>query len=664
MSLRFRRLRIRVTTSDGIFGVEIPFVDGLNVIRADNTSGKSTCFQAILYALGLDAMLTARQHQLPLTPVLTDNVFDEASESELRVQSTELWLEVEGGGQEVATFYRPVVGLGDHRLITVYESHLADDMSTKPGRQMFVRIPGAATGEHGFHRWFAKDFLKWELPQVERNDGRSSQLYLETIFPLFFVEQRFGWTRIQGNMPYVFGIRDVARRAAEYVLGLSISETQLQRVALGAQLRELQGRYSAIAKSMQALAGTSGSLVRGVPDSMPGDDLAANILIPQDGKWLQLPERQSFLRGLIQTIGHEMKERRRAASSQILGAQHRRAELLQTITERQQILRTEAQERLALGRRRDDLIEQLRKLTDLRSLARMGGRAGGDVFGLHCPTCWQPVADSASPGIKNVLSLDDTISFVDSEQALLQATLAQVDARSRALTAELQQLERELNVVDASIETSHASSDDDGLVVQTTQYVEYRHQLQSLDRLAGELSARVDEANALIRESVKLRTAMSLLPVGLSQEDEVKLKDLEETFRSQEREYGFKSFAIDELSISRETYKPTVHDFELSFETSASDGIRTIWSYLFGLLELRRGNQSMHHIGSLIFDEPRQQSTAEFSFGQLLRHASLATVFGDQAIFFTSDEAEAIRAELMGSTYNMVEFAGRMIRRL
>jgi hypothetical protein len=65
-----------------------------------------------------------------------------------------------------------------------------------------------------------------------------------------------------------------------------------------------------------------------------------------------------------------------------------------------------------------------------------------------------------------------------------------------------------------------------------------------------------------------------------------------------------------------------------------------------------------------VFDEPRQQSTAEFSFGQLLRHASLARPFGEQVIFFTSDEAKTVRRELTDSKYNLVEFAGRMIARM
>jgi hypothetical protein len=50
MTLRLRHLRLRAETEVGTFGADLPFTSGLNVIWADNTKGKSTCLQGILYA--------------------------------------------------------------------------------------------------------------------------------------------------------------------------------------------------------------------------------------------------------------------------------------------------------------------------------------------------------------------------------------------------------------------------------------------------------------------------------------------------------------------------------------------------------------------------------------------------------------------------------------
>src|SRR3546814_5337694 len=63
-------LRLRAITASGPYGADIRFASGLNVIWADNTKGKSTCMQAMLYALGLEKMLSPRR-EVPLPHAMT-----------------------------------------------------------------------------------------------------------------------------------------------------------------------------------------------------------------------------------------------------------------------------------------------------------------------------------------------------------------------------------------------------------------------------------------------------------------------------------------------------------------------------------------------------------------------------------------------------------------
>ena len=55
--MKIGHIRLRALTPSRTFGVDIPLKDGLNVIRADNTSGKSTCLMAVVYCLGLERSL-------------------------------------------------------------------------------------------------------------------------------------------------------------------------------------------------------------------------------------------------------------------------------------------------------------------------------------------------------------------------------------------------------------------------------------------------------------------------------------------------------------------------------------------------------------------------------------------------------------------------------
>ena len=77
MTLRIRHLRLRAETSSGPFGADIPFSPGLNVLWADNTKGKSTSLQGLLYRpLGLERMLSPRR-EIPLTYVMTSHLEDD-----------------------------------------------------------------------------------------------------------------------------------------------------------------------------------------------------------------------------------------------------------------------------------------------------------------------------------------------------------------------------------------------------------------------------------------------------------------------------------------------------------------------------------------------------------------------------------------------------------
>ena len=219
MRLRLRQFDFHINTSDGSFGVSLPFSPGLVVLRADNSSGKSTCLQGIIYALGLEGMLSASR-AIPLPHVATSSLTDAAGGRELPVLESYVTLEFENEAGQIARARRYAKhGSVDTSLITVWEGPaLTGDGGGLRQSAYFVRGPGSAQREAGFHHWLAQ-FVGWQLPEVPRFDGTLSPLYLEAIFPLFFVEQKRGWGGIQAQTPTYLRIRDVGRRSTEFVLG-------------------------------------------------------------------------------------------------------------------------------------------------------------------------------------------------------------------------------------------------------------------------------------------------------------------------------------------------------------------------------------------------------------------------------------------------------------
>ena len=71
--IKINAINIKIVTPDGLYGFEQSFQKGLNIIRGNNSSGKSSLFQAILYALGLEELLGGKNEKT-MQSVLKDQV--------------------------------------------------------------------------------------------------------------------------------------------------------------------------------------------------------------------------------------------------------------------------------------------------------------------------------------------------------------------------------------------------------------------------------------------------------------------------------------------------------------------------------------------------------------------------------------------------------------
>ena len=91
--IKLNAIKIKIVTPDGLYGFEQSFQKGLNIIRGNNSSGKSSLFQAILYALGLEELLGGKNEKT-MQSVLKDQV--EFPDSDFhKILQSEVYLEIE-----------------------------------------------------------------------------------------------------------------------------------------------------------------------------------------------------------------------------------------------------------------------------------------------------------------------------------------------------------------------------------------------------------------------------------------------------------------------------------------------------------------------------------------------------------------------------------------
>jgi hypothetical protein len=187
--------------------------------------------------------------------------------------------------------------------------------------------------------------------------------------------------------------------------------------------------------------------------------------------------------------------------------------------------------------------------------------------------------------------------------------------------------------------------------------------LDRLEALEQDFHGLVAEVRPIIDAAQRARERLLSLPKErLDERDEARLEALERSVVSQLSEYGFRSFDVDTIGISRDTYLPTREGFDLGFVTSASDAIRIVWSYLLGLLEVSKTFET-NHPGLLMFDEPRQQAADPLSFQALLRRAAKDASDGAQILFATSEPEFSLADFLQGLTYNQTTFEGMALER-
>lgn len=113
MLFSISKVTLEVTTSSGPFGASIDLRSGLNVIKAPNTHGKSTCLQAVLYGLGLERMLGPRV-ETPFGHAMKEYIKERPDGPTFTVNASYVEIELVNARREHLVIHREVKGRPTH----------------------------------------------------------------------------------------------------------------------------------------------------------------------------------------------------------------------------------------------------------------------------------------------------------------------------------------------------------------------------------------------------------------------------------------------------------------------------------------------------------------------------------------------------------------------
>ena len=666
--LRIRALDITVESEGGEFGVRIDDLPvGLTVFRANNSAGKSTLVQSIIFALGMEGMLSA-SHKVPLPHAMTSEI--EADGQKYRVKRSWVELEIENSKGEVACVRRYAQGGDRPNLIHLFKGAYltASDQELSEGiesEELYARLAGAAQNKKGFHYWL-KNFIGWELPIVPKYNEGESPLYLECIFPLMIVEQKKAWTGIQARMPTHLQIRDVSKRSIEFILGLDVFKKLVDRQRLQEEQTGLLKGWNSKNDEITALAREVHAVPHGLLDK-PSDDFEGfRLMISRDKSWIGLSQEmevlESELRKLdsrpvptVEQLSEEVESELDALTDKLIEIDFVQSDLLSEL----QFARgniTALEVRIAALKEDERENKDAKKIRALKQSQDLSITQSG-----KCPTCSQAIDDTLLPldAKSQPMTIDETITFIEDQLKLFNATLSTERRTLAAKETQLKKLQasgaeyrtRIRTLKDALVAASSSPSVSD---------VEARIRLRDKIKLLRRTIERVEEENEQITQigADYLDRTQKLKKMGkdlLSAKDMAKVGDLEKLFQKHAQQFGVTSLPPKSITISTNTYQPEYEGFNLEFELSASDNIRTIWAYLHSLLELSRKVESTNHLGLLILDEPRQQETKRPSFREFFKRASSAKEANQQVFVATSEETEILDSLLEGIDHHRIE---------
>lgn len=516
------------------------------------------------------------------------------------------------------------------------------------------------------------------MPEVTGAKARKTKLYIQSIFSAFFIEQKTGWSDYLATIPN-YGIRESKAKAIEFILNLDALISDLRRLDIKEQKSVLKSKWNLLYESIKNLAKEAASELKGFPE-------IPEIINTTKFIYLSIRKGESTI-PLLDYIGSLQSEYAilERASITVAGQNveifenqltHLKEVLANLEFRQNKLLGEQSLELEKLDGFKNQLVEieqELRKNKFEGKLKKYGSDLDFQVASDICPTCHQPIKDMLLPqDIDQIpMRIEENIKYLEAQKGMLEVYIEsqnKIVERNSSIIASLRNQAYEIRAEIRGIKRDLTSDERLPSEKQIEDRIRIRNQRDYYLRLQERFNDKLSDLQVLSAEYEEIRKNEERIPKEeYSTSDKKKLKALRENFKRMLNKFNYKSKDIRMVDISPENYLPVVaqegRNYNIRFDSSASDFIRTIWAYTCSLLKVSqeyRGN----HPGLIIFDEPEQHSMADDSTRYLLEE--LATYGQHQSILAISFHAkeEVFKQVTNGLEFNLIEIQGRLIQKM
>jgi hypothetical protein len=645
-NLIINKLVYTILTDDkSEYGATIPFNKGLNVIYGPNSVGKTSIITGIIYGLGAEKGLGVfKSIQNPFKPEFYKEI------DKKNIAKSFLILEISNGTKTISIF-RYIKG-GDINICAIKECEAKLFFKTEKVNKFIISGEGVFS-KNGFQNYLF-NFLDIKQVELPTYDQKFSKLYFENIIPLFFVEQRAGWSQIQARQVTRYNIKDIKKVVFEYIMGLDRFNLHLIEL----KKKDIEGL---IKKNKEELERKEENLL-----------IIANAENIDDVPILNIQDRGKTS---IYDYIRYLEEKYKLESSFINEFTSKNKEYEDTNTR----LRDDLKRSDYDIRKLNDQIEkitieisgyenyldriqknkyknkQLKKIQELSS-------------GLNiktCPICETDLEDPHDDSChlchtdkkKKFSSTEQNLLFLEDEEKTFKKVITQRILDRKKILEKRDEKKDKISLYEKQLnhQTSTYAGEEfaklrekilqvDSTFKEKEKYKRISERWNDLKPLRVERDALKKRNEALKEEIEKYTQTESDLNI---------LKSIQKHFKNNVKEMGlFKSNhkLISKIKIdANDNYMPYLDDFDIYNISSSSDNIRIILSYYLSLLQTsieKKSSKNIKYPNILILDEPRQQNLDNASLLNCIEQIEKIPMNNSQVILTTYSELDSDRERL------------------
>lgn len=678
--LKIEALDIRVVTSDKEYGFSCALKDGLNILRGNNSTGKSTFFNSMIYALGMEELLGGKGESV--LPYALNSYIPEGEEKYPIIHSS-VKIQIANSFGNSVTLRRAIKSSDKStKLIEVIDGKYITEKKTEGSiRPTYVHDPGSAQNDQIGYYKFLEGFCGLELPNVPSTSGDEVKLYIQTLFAAIFVEQKRGWTDYIANVPY-YRIRNPKSKVVEFFLDLDVFENDRLRNSLNQESAKISQKWDTERYKLKLIEDKEQVSVTGIPIK-PSIDYEADLVAVKkiDG------DREVALEKYIGELSLKIEAIRKKQAGMYEGATEEQLRKIKfelgeisRLDSLYESISTEINVNQSLAREYSETIKSiesdLKKNKAAKKIRDLGGNLNLEMSSDKCPACHQLVDDSLllADTLIQPMSIDDNISYLEKQLKMLNKYILGVEQIVNRQRRQAVQIENDIkshkeNIISTRRDIASVSELSEADIRIQIRYEDKIKSLGIIEEEISEIKNNFSDLSNMLKENRKARA--SLPSDSLSEKDQIKITKWEDKFKGLASQYGYKSADANEIVLNRDNYLPFLSglalreifggkDTDIKSDSSASDFVRLIWAYLLSLYYSSHETGG-NHLGIVAFDEPGQHSMADTSVNSLLH--SINSTSGLQCIVAASfdENDDVFKAETKGIKYHLIEVDGKLL---